>query len=62
MTQYALVRKPMTVQALLTGIENPIHTQCEQPMKSAGEKYASAYCLMLGHLLGTGYPTTVIAP
>jgi hypothetical protein len=49
-------------QAPPTGRENPIRTQRGQPMKRVGEKYASACCLMLGHLLETDTPTTVDAP
>lgn len=54
MRRYALVKKPRSWMALVTGVENPIHVQCGAPMRHVPgdtELYSCARCLKVGHLL-----------
>jgi hypothetical protein len=54
MKHYALVEKPRDWMTLVTGVENPIHVQCGEPMRRVpgdSELYSCVRCLSFGYLL-----------
>jgi hypothetical protein len=54
MKHYALVKNPRSWMTLVTGVENPIHVQCGEPMRRVpgdSELYSCTRCLEVGHLL-----------
>ena len=52
--RYALVTKPLGWMTLVTGVENPIHLECGEPMRRVpgdSGRYSCVRCLKVGHLM-----------
>lgn len=52
--EYALVPEPMSWMTFVTGVENPIHAECGEPMRHMpddSDRYSCSTCLKVGHLL-----------
>lgn len=63
MGRYALITNPRSWMTLVTGVENPIHAECGEPMRHMpgdSERYSCSTCLKVGHLMAenTGEATT----